>query len=249
MSARRRLPSRLGCALGAGLRLLGSRRWWRTRWWRTRWSVRSATPRGRLFLPGWPSRRRRSRMCRVRAIGSLRSFGWCWLVTSVLLVACSLPPWPAPRLSLSLFLWRRLRPDTISTGCCSAWPSWRLTSGLWRGCRGLGALTAQVIRFSRLLRGPGDPRTATVMASKRGGRTLILDIPWDGTGRGYQPLSEVHLALWTKGGMLVPGEQVTVYGGPGGESPLLISSARRGRAFLGTDAGPVDRPARAGNTA
>ena len=24
-------------------------------------------------------------MCRVRAIGSLRSFGWCWLVTSVLL--------------------------------------------------------------------------------------------------------------------------------------------------------------------
>jgi hypothetical protein len=27
VSARRRLPSRLGCALGAGLRLLGSRRW------------------------------------------------------------------------------------------------------------------------------------------------------------------------------------------------------------------------------
>ena len=37
-----------------------------------------------------PGRRCRSRMCRVRAIGSLRSFGWCWLVTSVLLVACSL---------------------------------------------------------------------------------------------------------------------------------------------------------------
>ena len=72
------------------------------------------------------------------------------------------------------------------------------------------------------------------MASKRGGRTLILDIPWDGTGRGYQPLSEVHLALWTKAGMLVPGERVTVYGGPGGENPLLISSAQRGRAFLGT---------------
>ena len=34
--------------------------------------------------------------------------------------------------------------------------------------------------------------------------------------------------------MLVPGERVTVYGGPGGESPLLISSAQRGRAFLGT---------------
>jgi DivIVA domain-containing protein len=90
------------------------------------------------------------------------------------------------------------------------------------------------IRFSKLLRQPGDPHTATVMDSKRGGRTLILDIPWDGTGRGYQPLSEVHLALWTKAGMLVPGERVTVYGGPGGENPLLISSAQRGRAFLGT---------------
>ena len=62
------------------------------------------------------------------------------------------------------------------------------------------------IRFSRLLRRPSDPHTATVMASKRGGRTLILDIPWDGTGRGYQPLSEVRLALWMKAGMLVPGE-------------------------------------------
>jgi DivIVA domain-containing protein len=30
------------------------------------------------------------------------------------------------------------------------------------------------------------------------------------------------------------GEPVTVYGGPGGENPLLISSAQRGRAFLGT---------------
>jgi DivIVA domain-containing protein len=100
----------------------------------------------------------------------------------------------------------------------------------------LGALEALKggNRFSRLLRRPGDPHTATVMASKRGGRTLILDIPWDGIGRGYQPLSEVHLALWMKAGMLVPGERVTVYGGPGGESPLLISSAQRGRAFLGT---------------
>ena len=34
-------------------------------------------------------------------------------------------------------------------------------------------------RFSTLLRRPSDPHTATVMASKRGGRTLILDIPWD----------------------------------------------------------------------
>jgi DivIVA domain-containing protein len=88
-------------------------------------------------------------------------------------------------------------------------------------------------RFSRLLRRPSDTHMATVMASKRGGRTLILDIPWDGTGRGYQPLSEVRLALWMKAGMLVPGERVTVHGGPGGENPLLISSAQRGRAFLG----------------
>jgi DivIVA domain-containing protein len=100
----------------------------------------------------------------------------------------------------------------------------------------LGALWALKAgnRFSRLLRRPGDPHMATVMASKRGGRTLILDIPWDGTGRGYQPLSEVRLALWMKAGRLVPGERVTVYGGPGGENPLLISSAPRGRAFLGT---------------
>ncbi len=97
---------------------------------------------------------------------------------------------------------------------------------------GAGAVAGvQGIRFSRLLRRPSDPRTATVMDSKRGGRTLILDIP--PTGRGYQSLSEVRLALWMKAGMLVPGERVTVYGGLGGESPLLISSAQRSRGFLG----------------
>ena len=89
-------------------------------------------------------------------------------------------------------------------------------------------------RFSTLLRWPSDPHTATVVTSKRGGRTLVLDIPWDGTGRGYQPLSEVHLALWMNAGMLVPGERMTVFGGPGGEDPLLLSSAQRGGAFLGT---------------
>jgi DivIVA domain-containing protein len=99
-----------------------------------------------------------------------------------------------------------------------------------------GVVTAlERIRFSRLLRRPSDPRTATVMASKRGGRTLILDIiPRDGIRRGYRPLSEVRLASLMKAGMLVPSERVTVYMGPGGESPLLISSAQRGRAFLGT---------------
>jgi DivIVA domain-containing protein len=104
---------------------------------------------------------------------------------------------------------------------------------LWPALPALGALKAGN-RFSRLLRRPSDARMATVMASKRGRRTLILDIPWDGTARWYQPLSEVRLALWTKAGMLVPGERVTVCGGPGGENPLLINSAQRGRAFLGT---------------
>jgi DivIVA domain-containing protein len=98
----------------------------------------------------------------------------------------------------------------------------------------LEALKAR-IRFSRLLRRLSDPRTATVTASKRGGRTLIFDIlPRDGTRRGYQPLSEVRLALWTKAGMLVPGERVKIYTGPGGKSPLLVSSPQWGRAFLGT---------------
>lgn len=89
-------------------------------------------------------------------------------------------------------------------------------------------------QFSALLRRPSDPHIATVMASKDGGRTLILDIPWDGPGRGYQPLSEVRLASWMNAGMLAPGERVTVFGGPGRGNPLLLSSALRGRAFLGT---------------
>jgi DivIVA domain-containing protein len=99
----------------------------------------------------------------------------------------------------------------------------------------LKALEALLVRgrFSGLLRRPSDPRTATVTASKRGGRTLILDIPRDGTGRGYQSLSEVRLALRTKANMLMPGETVNVYGGSGGASELLVSSPRWGRAFLG----------------
>ena len=39
-----------------------------------------------------PGRRHRSPMCRVPALGSLRSFGWWWLAMSVLLVACSFAP-------------------------------------------------------------------------------------------------------------------------------------------------------------
>ena len=171
-------------------------------------------------------------MCRVRATGSLRSFGWCWLVTSVLLLACSLPAWPAPRL-LSLSLSSTSDVDDRCDGIVAVRTCPRGRFVVVGGVSWAFELLKARIQFSRLLRRPSDPRTATVMASKRGGRTLILDIPRDGTGRGYQPLSEVRLALWTKAGMLVPGERVTVYGGPGGESPLLISSAQRGRAFLG----------------
>ena len=105
--------------------------------------------------------------------------------------------------------------------------------GAWTGAeKGVDLLMAR-IRFSRL-RWPSDPRTATVMVSKCGGRTLILDIPPTGSGRGYQSLSEVRLALWMKAGVLVPGETVNVFGGSDKGSELLISSPRRGRAFLGT---------------
>jgi DivIVA domain-containing protein len=98
--------------------------------------------------------------------------------------------------------------------------------------KALEALIA-LFRFSRLLRRPSDPRTATVTASKRGGRTLILEIPRDGAGRGYQSLSEVRLALRTKANMLVPGETVYVYGASRGASELLVRSPRWGKAFLG----------------
>ena len=106
--------------------------------------------------------------------------------------------------------------------------------GLFAALMALETLQAR-IRFSRLLRRPSDPQTATVTASKRDGRTVILDIlRRDGSRRRYQSLSEVGLVLWLKAGMLVPGETVNVYGGSGGASELLITSPRWGRAFLGT---------------
>jgi len=108
-------------------------------------------------------------------------------------------------------------------------------AGAWAGAwEGFHALRAR-IRFSTLLRRRSDPRTATVTASKRGGRTLILDIiPGDGAGHRYESLSAVRLALWLNAGMLVPGETVNVYGGSGKGSQLLISSPLWGGAFLGT---------------
>jgi DivIVA domain-containing protein len=106
--------------------------------------------------------------------------------------------------------------------------------GLWWAQMAFERIKAR-IRFSRLLRRPSDPCTATVTASRDDGRTVILDIiPQDGTRRRYQSLYEVRLALWLKAGMLVPGETVTVYGGSGGASELLVTSPRWGRAFLGT---------------
>ena len=166
-------------------------------------------------------------MCRVPALASPRSFGWCWPDTPVLLVVCSLAPWPAPRLPSFSFSLPLSRPDD----------DWNLPWSLFafQACIGgavAGAIALEArIRYSRLLRRPSDPHTATVTASTRGGRTLILDT----SPGGYQPLSEVRLALGTKAEMLTPGERVTVYGRPDGKSPLLVSSAQRGRAFLGTE--------------
>ena len=147
-------------------------------------------------------------MCRVRAIGSLRSFGWCWLVTSVLLCGLFAGALACAAAAVLFFFVDLDDPDDDMIGLLLALASVVGPLVLWGSARRSGAarLLKARIRFSRLLRRPSDPRTATVMASKRGGRTLILDIPWDGTGRGYQPLSEVRLALWMKAGMLVPGE-------------------------------------------
>ena len=97
------------------------------------------------------------------------------------------------------------------------------------------------IRFSRLLRRPGNACSATVVACERGERTVILDAPWD----GYRSDLKVSLAWWTKARMLLPGENVTVYGRPGGVGTLLVSSSGRSRAFLGTGTRVVSRSSRA----
>ena len=120
---------------------------------------------------------------------------------------------------------------------------WALWSGAGVGAcvgafKGVQALQARG-QFSRLLRQPSDPRTATVMASKRGGRTLILDI----NPGGYQPLSEVRLALWTKAEMLMPGERVTVYGRPGAREPTASQQRPAGPGVPRHGDEPVDRPA------
>ena len=183
-------------------------------------------------------------MCRVRGTSSLRRFGWCWVDTPVSLVVGSLAPWPAPLsflLSLSPLL--PLSLDPYLDGLLFGLAFWALWSGAGVGAcvgafKGVQALQARG-QFSRLLRQPSDPRTATVMASKRGGRTLILDI----NPGGYQPLSEVRLALWTKAEMLMPGESVTVYGRPGAREPAASQQRTAGPGVPRHGDEPVDRPA------
>ena len=86
----------------------------------------------------------------------------------------------------------------------------------------LGELTTEVAVGSGL----GVDRPKQVEVADDCGGTQVEDL-------ADSLLDLLHLALWLKAGMLVPGERVTVYGAPGGENPLLISSAQRGRAFLG----------------
>ena len=242
MSARRRLPSRLGCALGAGLRLLGSRRWWRTRWWRTRSvdtavsdAAGKAVPAGvagqalpEPYVPGSGDR--------VPAELRLVLAGYVG-------IACGLFAGALACATAFVFLFVLCRCPCRSTtyiddcgvvrlGLRGALV-WGCGGGLGWGCGGRSSAQGAYPVFQaapaaqRSTHGHGDGLEAwRTHADTRH--------PWDGTGRGYQPLSEVRLALWMKAGMLVPGERVTVYGGPGGENPLLISSAQRGRAFLGT---------------
>src|SRR5262249_43817532 len=86
------------------------------------------------------------------------------------------------------------------------------------------------IRLSMFLRRPSDASRATVRDCRRGGRILMLDAPRDGYPSGLQ----VRLPWWAAPEMLLPGENVMLYGRPGAVGRLLVSSPARGRAFVGT---------------
>jgi len=86
------------------------------------------------------------------------------------------------------------------------------------------------IRWSLFLKRPCDACSATVAASRRAGRALVLDAPDD----GYPPALKVRLAWWADPERLLPGESVRFYGRPGGAGRLLVSSSARGRVFAGT---------------
>jgi DivIVA domain-containing protein len=85
------------------------------------------------------------------------------------------------------------------------------------------------VRFSRLVRRASDAGSATVVASRHGGRTLVLDAPHD----GYPSRLKVRRAWWAGPEMLMPGETVTLYGRPSGVGRVLVSSPARGSAFVG----------------
>ena len=86
------------------------------------------------------------------------------------------------------------------------------------------------IRWASFLKRPRDACSATVVASRRAGRALVLDAPDD----GYPSKLKVRLAWWAEPEMLLPGESVRFYGRPGGVGRLLVSSSARDRAFAGT---------------
>lgn len=90
-------------------------------------------------------------------------------------------------------------------------------------------LFVQRIRFWWLLRRPRRASSATVVAYERDMRTLTLDAPLD----GYLSEFKVRLAWLTKAGMLLPGDNVTVYERPTSAGPVLVTSAQRNMAFLG----------------
>jgi DivIVA domain-containing protein len=113
----------------------------------------------------------------------------------------------------------------IKYGGQSDWPWLVMLLWLWAGIS-----LARRIRFSRLLRWPGDARAATVTAGGHGGRLLVLEVPRD----GHLSQLEVRLPWWTAPEILLPGESVALYGREGVVGALLISSAQDGRAFVGT---------------
>lgn len=124
------------------------------------------------------------------------------------------------------------------------WEEWS-SSGL--GLAGIAlfgwaiVLSVQRIRFSRLIRQPSDPHTATVIAGEPGKRTLTLEARPDAS----LPDLEVRLARWTGTERPPLGESVTFYGRPTG-GPLLVTSSRPTLAFLGTGkrrAAPSTKPA------
>lgn len=111
----------------------------------------------------------------------------------------------------------------------SPWDRWYFLAGIAPGVLAL-ILFGQHIQWSRFLRRPGQPSSATVTARYRGGRRLMLDAPSDVDPSGL----EVRLAWWAEPAMLPPGENVTFYGPRGGKGRVLVSGPGPGRAVVGT---------------